>query len=745
MLTWLILIILWGSALAMALLALDFLFRPMQRVEREGEERARKWSIPRRGLGLPPSAATPGRPAQRDRPLRSRADMPSVVVQEVRAVADQAARQRVYWRRNLRLIGGLLLVWAGASYVPALLAPWLNQFTVFGGFPLGYYMGAQGSLLVFLALTLVYTWAMTRYDRAFGGGQRKVDHPLRRVVLRRVAGFIALLLGVTAVFVVLETRFGLPTPVIDWSFMGLTIGIYAILGLRNRTTSLDEYYAAGRRIPAIFNGLAIAADWMSAATFISLAGTLWLLGYEGLAYIMGWTGGYVLLVLLLAPYVRKFGQYTVPDLIGARFASHGARVTSAIMATLVSFVYLTAQVTGVGLIMSRFLGVNFLLGVLMGLGAVLFCSFLGGMKAVTWTQVVQGIILIVAYLTPVVWLSLQDTGLPLPQLVYGAALEQVGRLEAGLGIANGYTVPFNDWTPWHFLALTLCLMCGTAGLPHILMRFYTTPTVRQARRSVSWALVFITLVYLTIPAYAAFSRWEMLKNVVGQPVTGLPEWAVNWANQGLLQFADLNGDGRLGYGELQIHPDLVVLATPEIVGLPHTVAALVAAGGLAAALSTADGLLMVITSVAAHDIYYTTFNRRASPRRRLQVGRIALLLVAAAAGLTAVRRLGIIVELVAWAFSLAAATIFPALVLSIFWKRANHQGVIAGMLAGFTVTVAYIVVTQVAPDQAVLGITSPAAGIFGMPVNFLVTLLVSRLTPPPPPETQLLVDALRRP
>ena len=745
MLTWLILIILWGSALAMALLALDFLFRPITRIEQGGEERARKWSLPRRGLGLPPSETAPGRTTQRDRPLGVRADMPAVVIQEVRTVADQAARQRVYWRRNLRLIAGLLLVWFAASYVPALLAPWLNQFTVFGGFPLGYYMGAQGSIIVFLALTLVYTWTMTRFDRAFGGGQRKVDHPMRQAVFRRAAGFIVLLLGVTAGFVVLETRFGLPTTVIDWSFMALTVGIYAILGLRNRTTSLDEYYVAGRRIPAIFNGLAIAADWMSAATFISLAGTLWLLGYEGLAYIMGWTGGYVLLVLLLAPYVRKFGQYTIPDLIGARFASHGARVTSAIMATLVSFVYLTAQVTGVGLIMSRFLGVNFLLGVLIGLGAVLFCSFLGGMKAVTWTQVVQGIILILAYLTPVVWLSLQDTGLPLPQLVYGAALEQVGRLEAGLGITNAYTTPFNDWTPWHFLALTLCLMCGTAGLPHILMRFYTTPTVRQARRSVSWALVFITLVYLTIPAYAAFSRWEILKNVVGQPVTGLPEWAVNWANQGLLQFADTNGDGRLGYEELQIHPDLVVLATPEIVHLPHTIAALVAAGGLAAALSTADGLLMVITSVAAHDVYYTTFNRRASPRRRLQVGRIALLLVAVAASLTAVRRLGIIVELVAWAFSLAAATIFPALVLSIFWKRANRQGVIAGMLAGFTVTLAYIVVTQINPDQAVLGIASPAAGIFGMPVNFLVTLLISRLTPPPPPETQLLVDALRRP
>lgn len=741
-----LIVLFWGGALAVALLALDRLFPTLRRQEREGGEGVRRRNIERRGLGLPKTAQTDQPFAPGYRPERPpQAEMPAVVIEETQAVANLASRQTGYWHGNLRLIGLLLVVWAGCSYLPALLSPWLNQFTILGGFPLGYYMGSQGSLLVFLALTLVYTTMMTRRDQQYGDGRRKVDITLRRTVLRRSGGFIVLLLVVTAALVTLERQFDLPASAVDWSFVALTIGIYAVLGLRNQTTSLDDYYVAGRRVPAIFNGMAIAADWMSAATFISLAGTLWLLGFEGLAYIMGWTGGYVLLVLLLAPYVRKFGQYTIPDLIGARFASHGARVTAAIMATLISFVYLTAQVTGIGLIMSRFLGVNFLLGVLIGLGAVLFCSYLGGMKAVTWTQVVQGIILILAYLAPVIWLSLQDTGVPLPQLMYGQALQQVGRLEASLGIPNSYAEPFNDWTPWNFVALTLCLMCGTAGLPHILMRFYTTPTVRQARRSVSWALVFITLVYLTIPAYAAFSRWEILQNVVGHPVSDLPEWATNWANQGLLRIADSDGDGILAYGELQIHPDLVVLATPEIVRLPHTIAALVAAGGLAAALSTADGLLMVITSAAAHDIYYTTLNRRATTRRRLQVGRVTLLIVAVLASLTALRRLGIIVELVAWAFSLAAATIFPALVLSIFWKRANRQGVIAGMISGFAVTVGYIVLIQVAPQVAVLGITSPAAGIFGMPVNFLVTLLVSRLTPPPPPETQLLVDALRRP
>ncbi len=731
----------WGGGLVVVLLALRWLFPPLTRQRPTGVSARERFPV-----RLAPGWQEPTRRARPPRPTWTTPDLPPIVIEETESVAAQDRRRPgVYWRQNRRLIGALLLIWAAAFVVPSLAAPWLNQVTILGGFPLGYYMGAQGALLVFLALTLVYTARMTRLDRAFGGGGRKVDPRLRRRVLRREALFVGGLLLAVAVFAALETRVGLPPAVIDWAFIAFTIGVYAVVGLRNRTTRLDEYYVAGRSVPAIFNGLAIAADWMSAATFISLAGTLWLLGYEGLAYIMGWTGGYVLLVLLLAPYVRKFGQYTVPDLIGARFASHGARVLAAVMGALVSFVYLTAQVTGVGLIMSRFLGVNFLLGVLIGLGAVLFCSYLGGMRAVTWTQTVQGMILIVAFLLPVVLLARQDTGIPLPQLVYGAALQRVEQLEAAQGITPSYVEPFNDWTPWHFLALTLCLMCGTAGLPHIIMRFYTTPTVRQARRSASWALVFITLVYLTIPAYAAFSRWEILQNVIGRPVSGLPEWAVNWAGQGLLTIDDENGDGILQYSELKIHPDLVVLATPEIVNLPHTIAALVAAGGLAAALSTADGLLIVITSAVAHDIYFTAHNRRASPRRQLQVGRVTLLVVAVVASLTALRRLGIIVELVAWAFSLAAATLFPALVVSIFWRRANRQGVIAGMASGFVVTLGYILVSQLNPAWTVLGITSPAAGIFGMPVNFLVTLIVSRLTPPPPPETQLLVEALRRP
>lgn len=736
------LLIIWGGAIGLAVVVLDRLFpRLIRRDPKGGDTYPAQFDVPlqRRGANRVPLDGAPGPSPRLPR-------LPPVVIEETSAVVNlDPAQPRAYWRGNLSLIGALLIVWAAVSFLPIWLAPALNQFTILTGFPLGYYIGAQGALVVFLAITLVYTTWMTQRDRACGSGRRKVNHALRRTVFRRVGWFLLTLVAVILSLVFLETQFRLSPSLIEWAFIGLTVGLYMVIGLSNRTTSLDEYYVAGRRIPAIFNGLAIAADWMSAATFISLAGTLWLLGYEGLAYILGWTGGYVLLLLLLAPYLRKFGQYTIPDLIGARFASHGARITAAVMATIVSFVYLTAQVMGVGIIMSRFLGVNYILGVLIGLGAVLFCSYLGGMKAITWTQVAQGIILILAFLTPVVWLSYRDTGVPLPQLMYGEALQNVARLEGELGISKAYADPFNDWTPWHFVALTICLMCGTAGLPHILTRIYTTPTVRQARRSVSWALVFIVLIYLTIPAYAAFSRWEFLQHIVGQPFTALPAWATNWVGAGLLRLDDANGDGVLQYTELDIHPDLVVLATPEILSLPHTIVALVAVGGLAAALSTADGLLMVITAAAAHDIYFTTFNRRASARRRLQVGRAAMLFAAVLASLTALRRLGIIVELVAWAFSLAAATIFPALVLSIFWKRANRQGVVAGMISGLLVTLAYIVLVTLLPATTVAGITSPAAGIFGMPVNFLATIVVSLLTAPPPRETQTLVDALRRP
>jgi cation/acetate symporter len=371
------------------------------------------------------------------------------------------------------------------------------------------------------------------------------------------------------------------------------------------------------------------------------------------------------------------------------------------------------------------------------------------MKAITWTQGVQGIILVFAYLVPVTWLALKLTGIPFPQLMYGEALHHIEKLEQLQGLTS-YVEPFNNWSIWNYLALSLCLMLGTAGMPHILVRFYTVPTVQDSRKSVAWALVWICVLYLTAPAYAAFARWEILHSVVGRPVLELPEWTKRWAETGLLVIADDpdrggNGDGILQYHELQIDQDLVVLSMPEIAELPTTVVALVAAGGMAAALSTADGLLMVIASAVAHDIYHRTLNPRASSRERLLLGRLAILVVAILAALTALQRLAIIVQLVAWAFSFAAATIFPVLVLGIFWKRTNSQGAVAGMICGFLVTAGYMAITYFAPEWTILGISSSAAGIFGLPVNFLVTWLVSRRGPPPDPEVMALVDYVRYP
>src|SRR5262245_18865673 len=637
---------LWLVVVFLALRALDLLFPRLRRGEGDA---------PPRRLGLPIRRVLAPRPAP-----TGKAAVPSVA----RLPGDNRAPAAglAHWNANLRMVAILLLIWVGASFVPAMLAPLLNQTTLLTGFPLGYYMGSQGSLIVFLGLISAYAWRAGRLDRRFRlaallpGSAREGRAATWRL------GMIYILFAIVFVLLTLtmgelEQRIGLPSNSSGWALLVVTIGIYAVIGVTARAHTLDEYFVAGRRVPAFFNGMAIGADWMSAASFISMAGTLWLLGYEGLAYIMGWTGGYVLLALLLAPYLRKFGQYTIPDFVAARYEGNRARVVAAIMGVIIAFTYVTAQVTGIGIIMSRFLGVNYLAGVAIGLGAVLFCSYLGGMRAITWTQVAQCIVLLIAYLAPVTILSLKLTGVPFPQIMYGEALQQITRLEAAQGITKSYVTPFNDWTSWNFLALMFCLMCGTAGLPHILIRFYTVPDVGAARRSVGWAMLFISLLYFTAPAYAAFSRWEILQNVVGKPITAVPEWAANWSNAGLLAIKDLNGDGILQFAELKINPDLVVLATPEIAGLPHTVAALVAAGGLAAALSTADGLLMVIASALAHDVYARAINPAASARERLLVGRALILLAAAAAAVAATRQLPIIVQLVAWAFSFAAGKV----------------------------------------------------------------------------------------
>jgi cation/acetate symporter len=583
------------------------------------------------------------------------------------------------------------------------------------------------------------------------------------------------------------------------------MGLYAVIGIMSRTKVLDEYYVAGRRVPAFFNGMATGADWMSAASFLSMAGSVWLLGYDALAYIMGWTGGYVLLALLFAPYLRKFGQYTIPDFVGARFGGNRARGVAAVCAVIVSFTYVTAQVVGVGLIMSRFMGVPYELGVVIGLSGVLLCSFLGGMKAVTWTQVAQYVILIVAYIVPVTFLSLKLTGFPIPELAYGQALQEITRLEKEQKIAKGYIDPYNEpltnasavaavtqinnqfgagwpvptpksvppapvtpgvggWqgTPWDMMALTFVLMIGTAGLPHILIRFYTVPSIRESRVSVGYALFFIFLLYFTAPAYAAFSRWEILQNVVGLKIGAVEDggktwttvlakdgkplpWVLNFAKTGLLTITDGNKDGILQFSEIGINADLIVMSTPEIAGLPYTIAALVAAGGLAAALSTADGLLVVIASAVAHDFYFRILNPKASAQTRMNLGKAMVVVAAAAAALAAMPRLALIVQMVSWAFSLAAASFFPIVLLGIFWKRANGTGAIAGMIGGMAVTIFYMVNNYLDPNFNILGISHLSSGLFGAATNFALTIVVSLVTAPPPKEIQDFVDNVRHP
>jgi cation/acetate symporter len=554
-----------------------------------------------------------------------------------------------------------------------------------------------------------------------------------------------------------------------------------VIGILNFTKRLDEYYVAARKVPAFFNGMATGADWMSAASFISMAGSIWLLGYDGLAYVMGWTGGYVILALFFAPYIRKFGQFTIPDFVATRFVrrARAVRLVAAICAIVVSFTYVTAQVTGVGLIMSRFVGVDYNVGVFLGLSGVLVCSFLGGMKSITWTQVAQYLILIVAYLIPVTILSQRLTGFPISELMYGQALNNVVRLEGAQGVAaaSQYIEPFKwtlsnqlsidsakqvglvsaanpppttvvrDWVgaPWEFIALTFCLMAGTVGLPHILIRYYTVPNPKQARISVGWSLFFIFLLYFTAPAYAAFSRWEILQNIVGQPIASLPDWAQNWQKTGLMTIRDANGDGILQFPELVISPDLIVLATPEIAGLPYTIAALVAAGGLAAALSTADGLLLVIATAVSHDIYSKLINPTASYGRRFFLSRLMILVAALCAALAAIPRLALIVQMVAWAFSLAASSFFPVVLLGIFWKRANANGAIAGMIGGMVVCIGYMVGNYTNPYFNILGLSHLSAGIFGMIANFGLQIIVSLMTEAPPQEVQDMVDDLRLP
>jgi cation/acetate symporter len=566
------------------------------------------------------------------------------------------------------------------------------------------------------------------------------------------------------VLAVLE-QMGVPNRIIGYAFVFLTIAVYAYIGWLSRTMEISEYYVAGRVVPAFYNGMATGADWMSAASFISMAGGLFIAGYGGLGYVLGWTGGYVLVAVLLAPYLRKFGQFTVPDFLGVRYEGNTARICGVIVLFSASFTYIVAQTFGIGIITSRFLGIPFEIAIFAGLIGILVCSMLGGMRAVTWTQVAQYIILIIAYLVPVIWLSTKTFGNPIPELAYGQVLDQIAQIEKKLNIVRAHAAPFVDntgqfsWTEFHnFWALVLCLMVGTASLPHILMRYFTTPSVREARLSVGWSIFFIFLLYFTAPAYAAFAKLELYQNVIGQPIASLPAWVQNWSQVGgLLTIVDANKDGIiqltkyvaagpvLDLGDIKIHQDIIVLSMPEVAGLPYVISGLVAAGGLAAALSTADGLLLAIANALSHDIYYKMINPQASTRRRLVVARTLLIAVALIAAAVASTRPSGIIQMVAWAFSLAAGGLFAPLVLGIWWKRTTSTGAIVGMIAGFGVTLFYLIATHYYKMPLWFGIRNISSAIFGLPVAFIVTWVVSLMTAPPSKEMQEFVDSIRIP
>lgn len=522
-----------------------------------------------------------------------------------------------------------------------------------------------------------------------------------------------------------------------------TFALYIGIALFNKAKETSDFYVAGRGVPPIFNGMAIGADWMSAASFIGMAGTIMLLGYDGLAYIMGWTGGYLLLTFLLAPQLRKSGRYTVPEFIGDRYDSHTARIIAAICTIIISFTYSIGQLSGSGVVIGRLFEIDAKLGTIIGVVLIAFYAAFGGMKGITWTQVAQYLVLIIAYLVPVIFMSLQLTNNPLPWLSYGELVEQMGEFDRELGISE-YFAPFTNGTKWQFLALMFTLMAGTAGLPHVIVRFYTVSTMKAARWSGAWALLFIGLLYFSAPAYAAFSRFILMTKVAGSKIAELPAWTKSWVDTGKLQVADTNGDGILQWNELIIANDIVVMATPEIANLGLFVIGLVAAGAMAAALSTAGGLMISISSSFAHDIYYRVFRPNATEKNRLSVARWSIVIATALAGIIALNPPGAITQIVAWAFALATGTFFPALVLGVWWKRSNANGVIAGLLVGLTVTLTYIFAAKYG-GFTILGIIDTGAGVFGAIAAFATNIIVSLMTKAPSQKIQEEVVNLRYP
>lgn len=540
-----------------------------------------------------------------------------------------------------------------------------------------------------------------------------------------------------------------------FAFVIITFGAYLYIGYSNRVRDTKGFYVAGQGVPPVFNGMATAADWMSAASFISMAGLISFMGYDGAVYLMGWTGGYVLLALLLAPYLRKFGQYTVPDFVGDRYYSQVARVVAAICAVFVSLTYVTGQMRGVGVVFSRFLGVSITWGVVIGMAIVAFFAVVGGMKGITWTQVAQYTVLIVAFLIPAVAISAKLTGNPIPQLsfTFSDITAKLNQIQIDLGF-NEYTAPFQSKSQLDVFCIAMALMVGTAGLPHVIVRFYTVPNVRAARYSAGWALLFIAILYTTAPALAAFARYNLVDTLHNTPIAEARslEWVDSWEQTGLLTLTDKNGDGLLTLSpdaevnEIVIDRDIIVLSTPEVADLAPWVIALVAAGGLAAALSTAAGLLLVISSSFSHDVYAKLINPGASERKKLLVGRITIFFAVCVAGYFGINPPGFVAEVVAFAFGLAAASFFPVILLGIFSKRTNRQGAIAGMVVGISFTAFYIIGNRFfGMEPFVFGISAQGIGAVGMVLNLVTTVVVSRLTPPPPEEIQEMVENVRVP
>ena len=547
-----------------------------------------------------------------------------------------------------------------------------------------------------------------------------------------------------------------------YTLVGITFSLYIGIAIWSRAKSTKEFYVAGGGIHPVLNGMATAADWMSAASFISMAGIISFLGYGGSQYLMGWTGGYVLLALCLAPYLRKFGKFTVPDFIGERYYSQNARTIALICAIFVSFTYVVGQMKGVGVAFSRFLEIPYDSGVIIGIAIVFFYAVLGGMKGITYTQVAQYCVLIFAFTVPAIYLSLQATGNPIPQVGFGSKtldgvylLEKLNLLSVDLGF-DKYT-DINRTTLINVFFRTGALMFGTAGLPHVIVRFFTVPKVRDARISAGWALLFISILYTTAPAVAAFAKVNLINTVSNAKYSEMPDWFKNWENTGLLEFDDKNADGIIQYvadtqvNELTIDNDIMVLANPEIANLPPWVIGLIVAGGLAAALSTAAGLLLVISTSISHDLLKKNINPNISEKGELWAARISIAVAVVAAGLAGLNPPGFVAEVVALAFGLAASSFFPAIILGIFDKKMNKEGAISGMLTGIIFTAIYILHFKPQlgcsglPENYFFGISPEGIGTIGMIINFIVSLIVSRLTKPTPEKIKDLVESIRYP